>query len=163
MDLFLIILSFMFLLLGIAGSFLPILPGPLSGWIGFLLVYQVSYVPSNNSFLWTTLFIAIGVFLIDYLVPIIGTKKFGGTQIGIIGSTICLVFGLITLGPFGVIIGSFGGAFLGELINNPTQKKAALKAAIGSLIGFISGFLLKLVTAMIFFFYYLKILWANVN
>ena len=163
MDLFLIILSFIFLLLGIAGSFLPILPGPLTGWIGFLLVYQVSYVPSNNSFLWTTLFIAIGVFLIDYLVPIIGTKKFGGTRSGVIGSTVGLVFGLITLGHFGIIIGSFGGAFLGELINNPTHKKAALKAAIGSLIGFISGFLLKLVTAMIFFFYYLKILWANVN
>ena len=163
MDLFLIILSFIFLLLGIAGSFLPILPGPLSGWIGFLLVYQVSYVPSNNSFLWTTLFIAIGVFLIDYLVPIIGTKKIGGTRSGVIGSSIGLVFGLITHGPFGIIIGSFRGAFLGELINNPTNKKAALKAAIGSLIGFINGFLLKLVTAMIFFFYYLKILWANVN
>ncbi len=163
MDLFLIILSFIFLILGIVGSFLPILPGPLTGWIGFLLVYQVSYIPSDNSFLWTTLFIAIGVFLIDYLVPIIGTKKFGGTRSGVIGSTIGLVFGLITLGPLGIIIGSFGGAFLGELINNPIRKKAALKAAIGSLIGFISGFLLKLVTAIIFFFYYLKILWANVN
>tara|TARA_B110000858_G_scaffold188201_1_gene233426 strand:+ start:612 stop:1103 length:492 start_codon:yes stop_codon:yes gene_type:complete len=163
MDLFLIIFSFIFLLLGITGSFLPILPGPLTGWIGFLLLYQVSCIPSNNSFLWTTLFIAIGVFLIDYIVPIIGTKKFGGTRSGAIGSTIGLVFGLITLGPFGIIIGSFGGAFLGELINNPTRKKAALKAAIGSLVGFISGFLLKLITAIIFLFYYLKILWANVN
>ena len=93
----------------------------------------------------------------------LGTKKFGGTRSGVIGSTIGLVVGLITLGPFGIIIGSFGGAFFGELINDPTHKKAALKAAIGSLIGFISGFLLKLVTAMIFFFYYLKILWVNVN
>tara|TARA_B110000444_G_C18420033_1_gene402016 strand:- start:99 stop:590 length:492 start_codon:yes stop_codon:yes gene_type:complete len=162
MDLFLIILSFIFILLGILGSFLPILPGPLSGWIGFLLVYQVSYIPSNNSFLWTTLFIAIGVFLIDYIVPVIGTKKFGGTRSGIIGSALGLVFGLITLGPLGIIIGSFGGAFLGELITNPKQRKAALKSAVGSLVGFISGFLLKIATALIFLFYYFKILWANV-
>lgn len=111
MDLFLIIFSFIFILLGILGSFLPILPGPLTGWIGFLLVYQVSYTPSNSSFLWTTLFIAIGLFLTDYIVPIIGTKKFGGTRSGIIGSVLGLEFGLIILGPLGIIIGSFGGAF----------------------------------------------------
>ena len=160
MDLFLIILSFIFLLLGIVGSFLPVLPGPLTGWIGFLIVYQVSYIPSNNSFLWITLFIAIGVFLIDYIIPIIGTKKFGGTRNGIIGSTLGLIFGLISLGPFGIIIGSFVGAFLGELISNPKQKKAALKSSVGTLIGFVSGFLLKLATVLIFFFYYLKLLWS---
>ena len=160
MDLFLIILSFIFLLLGIAGSFLPVLPGPLTGWIGFLIVYQVSYIPSNNSFLWITLFIAIGVFLIDYIIPIIGTKKFSGTRNGVIGSTLGLIFGLISLGPFGIIIGSFVGAFLGELISNPKQKKAALKSSVGTLIGFVSGFLLKLATVLIFFFYYLKLLWS---
>tara|TARA_B110000305_G_C19101223_1_gene475376 strand:+ start:479 stop:721 length:243 start_codon:yes stop_codon:yes gene_type:complete len=53
------------------------------------------------------------------------------------------VFGLIILGPLGIIIGSFGGAFLGELITNPKQRKAAIKTAVGSLVGFISGFLLK--------------------
>jgi uncharacterized membrane protein YbaN (DUF454 family) len=33
MDLFLIIVGFLFTLLGIEGSFLPVLPGPITGWV----------------------------------------------------------------------------------------------------------------------------------
>lgn len=159
MEVFLIVSSFIFILLGIAGSFLPILPGPITGWIGLLLLHQTERVPNNPSLLIITFIIALAVFLIDYIIPILGTKKFGGSKKGMIGATIGVILGLLFLGPFGVLIGPFAGAYIGELIGNPNDSKKALKAAWGSLIGFLTGVFLKFTVAVIYFGIYLKILW----
>ena len=45
MDVFLLILGFLLTLLGIIGSFLPILPGPITGWFGLLLLHLTKVVP----------------------------------------------------------------------------------------------------------------------
>ena len=156
MDLFYEIAGIFFVLLGIIGSFLPVLPGPLTGWVGLFLLHQSDRVTDDSSFLIITFCIALGVFLLDYIIPALGTKKFGGSKKGIMGSTIGLVIGLILLGPLGIIIGSFLGAFSGELLNK-TSKRQAFKAAIGSLIGFLTGVFLKFTVAVVFFFYFLKI------
>lgn len=156
MDLFYEIAGIFFVLLGIIGSFLPVLPGPLTGWVGLFLLHHSDRVADDSSFLIITFCIALGVFLLDYIIPALGTKKFGGSKKGIMGSTIGLVIGLILLGPLGIIIGSFLGAFSGELLNK-TSKRQAFKAAIGSLIGFLTGVFLKFTVAVVFFFYFLKI------
>ena len=39
MDIFLIIMALGLMILGIIGSFLPVLPGPITSWFGFLLLY----------------------------------------------------------------------------------------------------------------------------
>ena len=156
MDYVFEIVGFLFVLLGIIGSFLPVLPGPLSGWVGLFLLHQSERIPQNNTFLFTSFAIALLVFLIDYVIPALGTKKFGGSKKGIIGSTIGLIVGLLFLGPMGIIIGPFLGAYSGELLNK-TEQKQALKAALGSLIGFLSGVFLKFAVALVFCFYYIKI------
>ena len=156
MDFFFEIVGFLFVLLGIVGSFLPVLPGPLTGWVGLFLLHQSDRIPQDNTFLLTSFAIALLVFLIDYVIPALGTKKFGGSKKGIIGSTIGLVIGLLFLGPFGIIVGPFLGAYSGELLNK-TEQKQALKAALGSLIGFLTGVFLKFAVALVFCFYYIKI------
>lgn len=156
MTLFFEIAGLFFALLGIAGSFLPVLPGPLTGWLGLFLLHQSDRITDDTSFLITTFCIAVGVFLLDYIIPALGTKKFGGSKKGVMGSTIGLVIGLIFMGPIGIILGSFIGAFSGELLNK-TSKHQALKAAFGSLIGFLTGVFLKFSVSLIFFFYFLKI------
>ena len=156
MDFFFEIVGFLFVLLGIVGSFLPVLPGPLTGWVGLFLLYQSDRIPQDNTFLLTSFAIALLVFLIDYVIPALGTKKFGGSKKGIIGSTIGLVIGLLFLGPLGIIVGPFLGAYSGELLNK-TEQKQALKAALGSLIGFLTGVFLKFAVALVFCFYYIKI------
>ena len=135
MDILLILIGFIFVCLGLAGSFLPILPGPLTGWIGLFVLYLSKSIPSNWTFLGITLTIALLVFLLDYIIPAIGTKKFGGTKYGIIGTSLGLIFGILTPIPFGIIIGPFIGAFIGEMINDNTNQKKALKAAFGSFLG----------------------------
>jgi len=151
MDLFYEIVGLLLLLLGVVGSFLPVLPGPLSGWFGLLIANQSSRVDFDTSFMITTFCIALGVFLLDYIIPALGTKKFGGSQKGVVGSTIGLVIGLLFLGPLGIVLGPFIGAFSGELLNS-SDKKVAFKAAIGSFLGFITGVVLKCLVALAFLF-----------
>jgi len=144
----LIVIGFLFCVLGIIGSFLPVLPGPFTSWIGLLLLHLTDVIPDNWSFLGITLVIALVVWVLDYVVPAIGAKRFGGTKYGMIGSSVGLIVGLLFLGPFGIIVGPFAGAFLGELIKDSDDSSRALKAAFGSFIGFLAGTVLKLIVTI---------------
>ncbi|WP_248722039.1 DUF456 domain-containing protein [Seonamhaeicola sp. ML3] len=159
MDIFLIIISVLLMVLGIIGSFLPVLPGPLTSWIGLLTLHLSKSVPMDKTFLAITLVVAILIWLLDYIIPAIGTKRFGGSKYGMIGTSIGLIVGLIAPIPFGIIIGPFIGAYLGELINK-NDSKTAMKAAFGSFIGFVTSTLLKFIVALIYFGLFLDILWT---
>lgn len=150
MDVLLLLLGVFFIVLGIIGSFIPILPGPITSWIGLLLLHLTNAIPYNWTFILTTFTIAIFVYILDYIIPAIGTKKFGGSRYGIIGTTVGLIFGLIFLGPFGIIVGPFIGAFIGELIHDNENSNRALKAAFGSLIGFLFSTGLKFIVSSIY-------------
>ena len=163
MDIFLLILGFLVALLGIVGSFLPILPGPLTSWFGLLILSLSKPVPINYTFLGITLGIAILIWLIDYFIPALGTKKFGGTRYGVVGTMIGLILGMIFLGPFGIIIGPFIGAFLVEMIKDSSNSGKALKAAFGSFIGFLTSTFLKFIAAIIFTGFYISIFWEYKN
>ena len=160
MDILFVILGFICILIGILGSFLPILPGAPISWLGLLLLYLTKAIPLDWWFLSGMLFLAIAVIVIDYIVPIAGTKKFGGTKAGVIGTTVGLIVSIIfpIFGFFGIIIWPFIGAFIGELINN-AKRDTALKAAFGSFLGFLTGFLLKIIVATIFTIVYSMKVW----
>jgi hypothetical protein len=151
MDIALLILGFIFMLVGILGSFLPVLPGPPISWIGLLLLYLTKAIPLDWWFLGITLGIALLVLVMDYIIPAMGTKKFGGSKSGMIGTTIGLVVALVfpILGIFGIIIWPFVGAFVGEIINK-ADNKTALKAAFGSFLGFLTGTFLKFMVAVVY-------------
>ena len=150
MDIFLLIVGFLLVLLGIIGSFLPVLPGPLTGWIGLLIFHLTSVVPLNYTFLGITLGIAILIWIIDYIIPAMGTKKFGGSKYGVIGTMLGLIIGLLSPIPFGIIIGAFVGAFVGELMFDSKDTSRALKASFGSFLGFLTSTFLKFIVATIF-------------
>lgn len=151
MDLALVIIGFILMLVGILGSFLPVLPGPPISWVGLLLLYLTKAVPDNWWFLGITLAIALVVTIADYIIPAAGTKKFGGTKAGMWGSIIGLLVAIVfpVLGPFGIIIWPFVGALVGELANK-SEKDKALKAAFGSFIGFLTGTFLKFLIAVVY-------------
>lgn len=161
MDLFLLALGFLFILLGIIGAFLPVLPGPIMGWIGLLILHFTSIIPMNWTFLGVTLAVAIFVFVIDYIIPAWGTKKFGGSTYGVWGTMIGLVIGIIFIGPLGIILGPFFGALAGELIYNSKDGSRALKAAFGSFVGFMLSTGLKFMTSLIFAYLYWTTFWAE--
>ncbi|MFZ9075089.1 MAG: DUF456 domain-containing protein [Flavobacteriaceae bacterium] len=159
MDLLFIVLAGFFIVLGIAGSFLPIIPGPLTGWLGLLFLSFAPSVAFKNSFLLVSFGIALFIFILDNIIPVLGAKKFGGGKGSTIGSSVGLLLGILFLGPFGILLGPFFGALIGELITNIKNKKGALKAAFGALVGFFTGVFLKLIVGLTFAFFYLKTLW----
>jgi len=158
MDIALLLLGLILIIVGILGSFLPILPGPPIGWAGLLLLHFTKAVPQDWTFLGITGAVAILIFAMDYIIPAMGTKKFGGSKYGMIGTTIGLIVGLLSPIPVGIIIGPFVGAFIGELLNNADQK-TAMKAAFGSFLGFLTGTFLKFVTTMVFAGLFLGKMW----
>ncbi len=160
MDIFLLIAGFLFMLIGIIGSFLPVLPGPPLSWIGLLLLYLTKTVQDDWLFLGITLAVALIVFALDYIIPVVGTKKFGGTKAGMLGTTIGLLVAIFfpVLGIFGIVIWPFLGALIGELINK-AESKDAMKAAFGSFLGFLTGTFLKFMVAVIYLGFFISTFW----
>ena len=150
MDIFLLTIGFLFVMLGLIGSFLPVLPGPLTSWLGLLILYFTSIVPMNYTFLGITLAIAILIWILDYIIPAIGTKGFGGSTYGVYGTTIGLLIGLFSPIPLGILIGAFLGAFIGEILHDNTNTKRAFKASIGSLLGLITSTIIKFTVALVY-------------
>jgi uncharacterized protein YqgC (DUF456 family) len=150
MDIFLLTIGFLFVLLGIVGSFLPVLPGPLTSWLGLLILYFTSIVPMNYTFLGITLPIAILICILDYIIPAIVKKRFGGSKYGVYGTTIGLLIGLFSPIPLGILIGAFLGAFIGEVLHDKTNTKRAFKASIGSLLGLITSTIIKFTVALVY-------------
>ncbi|MFX0555563.1 DUF456 domain-containing protein [Maribacter sp. CXY002] len=160
MDIALLIIGFIFMLVGVLGSFLPVLPGPPLSWLGLLLLYLTKAIPNNWWVLGVTLAIALIVFALDYVIPALGTKKFGGTKAGVIGTTVGLLVALFfpVLGPLGIVIWPFVGALVGELLNK-ADKKTATKAAFGSFLGFLTGTFLKFMVAIVYLGLFLTTAW----
>jgi uncharacterized protein YqgC (DUF456 family) len=159
LDLILLIIGLLLCLIGIIGSFLPIIPGPVTSWLGILLLNLTSVVEFNLNFVLITLTVAISVGILDYLIPVLGVKKLGGTRSGQIGTTLGLIIALIILGPIGIIIGPFGGALLGE-ISTKKSLQDCIKPAFGAFIGVIAGSVIKFLISLSFLFFYFDIFWG---
>jgi len=151
MDIVLLIIGFFCCILGIFGSFLPVLPGPPVGWLGLLLLILTSAVPNDWWLIVITGVVAFVVVALDYWIPAVGTRKFGGSRAGMIGTTLGLLVAIVfpVLGIAGIVIWPFIGAIIGELINK-TGHKQALRAAFGSFVGFLTGTFLKFVVSMVY-------------
>ena len=106
--------------------------------------------------------VAIAIYIMDYIIPAIGTKRFGGSKAGAWGTTIGLIVGIFAPIPFGILIGPFAGALVGELLFNKTEGPQAFKAAIGSFFGFLASTFLKFMATLVYlglFVYKLVVNW----
>src|SRR5512133_981654 len=153
-DYILLIAGILLMVLGIIGCLVPVLPGPPFSFLGIIFLHLTKFGHFTNIALITMGSIALVVTILDYIVPIWGTKKFGGSKYGVRGATVGLIIGLF-LGPAGIILGSFIGAFVGEMIFKD-DIRYALKAGFGSLLGFLAGIGLKLAASFIMTFYFVK-------
>jgi len=153
-DYLLLAFAIALMIIGIIGCLVPVLPGPPLSFIGLLILHFTEFAEFRINLLIILGVIAVVVAIFDYVVPIWGTKKFGGTKYGIRGATVGLLIGLF-FGPPGIIIGPFIGAVVGELIYKD-DFRYAMRAGFGSLIGFMAGIGLKLATSLIITFYFIR-------
>ena len=124
MDILLIIIGIICLVTGMLGCVLPLLPGPPLAYVGMLLFHftdRLQFTPVQL---------------------VVWAKYAGGTKWGNWGCVIGTVVGLF-FPPWGIILGPFFGAVLGELVGDKNLKDA-LRSGFGSLAGFLFGTVVKL-------------------
>jgi uncharacterized protein YqgC (DUF456 family) len=153
-DILWISIGVVLLVVGIIGCVLPVIPGQILAWGSLLILQLTSPPPFTANFIVIWALITAAVTLLDYYVPIWGTKKLGGSKKGMWGATIGLVIGIFFFPPFGLIVGPFVGAFVGELAAGKNTN-VAFKSGIGSFLGFIAGTMMKLVISLIMGYYFI--------
>ncbi len=159
-----IIVGALLCLLAFVGALLPALPGPpLSLAALVILALVTKFAPP----LTITLLVAMTIMttvvaVVDYVVPVIGAKKFGATRWGIFGSIIGMVAG-IWIPPLGLgmLLGAIFGAVVGELMGGKTGR-AALKAGFGTLLGTVLAIAIKVAACGIMTYYFIRAAWAQV-
>jgi len=142
---FFTILAIILLLIGLIGSIAPILPWPILGLAWLLLLEFVTPVDFSITFLLLMSALTLLAMATDYLLPILWTKKYGGSKRGIRGSTIGLILGIFIIPPRGMIIFPLLGAFAGEMLVNQSTKKSR-KVAYGTFVWSMLSTIIKLIT-----------------
>ncbi len=160
MDYILIGVGIVMMISGILGGILPVLPGPPLSYIGLLLLHFTERYQFSPRFLIIWAFITVLVFLLDYVIPAWGTRRYGGSKRGVWGSVIGLIVGLFFFPPFGIIIGPFVGAVLGEF-SSGKDSGSAFRSGFGSFVGLLAGTLLKLIASGLMAWHFGKVLFLG--
>lgn len=153
MDLFLSILAVLFGIAGIIGSIVPIIPGVIFSYAGLLCAYFTSGSQMSSTVIWIWLAISVVVLVVDYFLPGYLTKLFGGSRAAVWGATAGMIVGLFYSPPLGLIVGTFLGAVIGELIHDRNNLGRAFKSGVGAFLSFIVGTGIKLMTTGCIFYY----------
>lgn len=139
--------------IGLIGCFLPILPGPPISYIGLIILNFTSTIEFTGKFLILWFLITLLVTVLDYAIPPLATRKYGGSKQGAWASAVGVVFGVFIFPPWGIIILPFLAAYIVEFLNKKDHK-SSLKAATGSFIGFLTGTAIKLIASIFMIYYY---------
>ncbi len=136
-------IGWILIITGVIGCFLPILPGPPIAYAAlFLALARGDHSsPGILTFVFSGVVMA-AVLLLDWVVPALGAKKFNCSRVGTIGCFIGTIVGLFFI-PYGVVLGPFLGALLGEIVSGKSFG-LSLKGAFGAFLGYLFGTLLKL-------------------
>jgi len=161
LSLLFLILSSAIMLTGLAGVFLPVLPGvPLVFAGAFIYAWSTSFevITVGNIVLFAVLTAIASA--VDYVGGLITAKKYGASKYGLIGGILGGILGLIALGIPGLIIGQLAGVILGELYFGK-QMKESFTSGFAMFVGYILGSTVKVFFAgLIVIIFYIKILGA---
>ena len=154
-----IVTGSIFVLLGIAGCVLPILPGPMLIFLGLLLLALLKdfFPPLTPTLMTVMAILTVVVTIGDYMIPLWGAKKYGTSKWGIWGSVAGMAIGLL-FSPFGMLLGAVIGAVAVEWLVQKKKGKA-LKAGWGVIVGSLLGAVLKLGVSGMMVYYFVRGLW----
>lgn len=155
MDYVLIGLGVILIITGLLGCVLPILPGPPLSYLGLLMLHFTARYEFSGNFLVLWGLITAFVYGLDYVIPVWGTKKFGGSKRGVWGSIIGMFAGFFFFPPIGIILCPFIGAVIGEF-SVGKDSAAAFKSGFGSFIGFFAGTIFKVIASGTMTYYFGK-------
>jgi uncharacterized protein YqgC (DUF456 family) len=155
----LIILGLLLAFVGLIGCFLPVIPGPPLSYASlFIISIAKKWEPFSATFLLIMGAVLVAVSVVDYVFPAIGARRYGASKTGIWFSIIGMLVGVFFIPPWGMFIGAFAGAVIGE-ITLGKRGKAALRAGWGILVGTIAGIGIKLAFCGVVLFFYVQAMW----
>ena len=128
---------------GVAGMFIPVLPGTLLVFLGLVVAASVD---SFQKVGWIPIvllgLLAVSSYAIDVIASAHGTKRVGASRNATIGALIGSIVGIF-FGIPGILIGPFAGAAIGEYMVHRDAKRAG-KAGLGTWLGLVIGGVLKI-------------------
>ena len=140
-------LAAILVLVGLAGTLLPALPGVPFVFGGLLIA---AWIDNFQHIGWKTLTIlAILTTLAiaaDILATVLGAKRAGASKLALLGAAIGSIVGLF-FGLVGIFIFPFVGAVIGELIARGEMSQAS-KVGFATWLGLLLGALAKLALAL---------------
>ena len=155
-----LVIVWVLIFVGLAGTILPGLPG--TGLVfGGILLYALYFGVETIGMTTLILLGAVTLFslAIDLLASLYGASRFGATRPGIIGSAIGGIVGLFLLSLPGLFIGVFVGAVVGEYLWAKKPFAQALKAGVGSALGFLAGSVIKCFLSLVMVIVFIIKIW----
>lgn len=147
------VLAIVLMVVGIAGTVLPALPGLPLVFAGMLLAAWAGGFEEVGG--WTMAVLALLTLLslgIDFMATALGAKRVGASKPALVGAVLGTFAGLM-FGFVGVFIGPFVGALLGELVwlrsVGGRELGQATKVGLGTWLGIVVGTVLKLGVAFL--------------
>jgi uncharacterized protein YqgC (DUF456 family) len=137
------VLAVVMMLVGIAGTVLPALPGLPLVFAGMLLAAWTDHFAHVGTFTLVVLgILSVLAVVIDFVASMLGAKRVGASPRALWGATIGTIAGLF-FGIPGLLLGPFLGAVAGELTAG-SHVHHATRVGIGTWLGLLFGTLAKL-------------------
>jgi hypothetical protein len=136
------------LIVGLAGTLLPFLPGTpliLLGVAIHAVATEFQHIGPGRLLILTG--IAALAFALDYVAGAMGARRFGGSRWAVVGALLGAVAGLFLV-PYGLILGPLAGAVAGEMARGGRFRES-LKTGVGTLVGMVAGAVAKLGLAVV--------------
>ncbi len=154
-----VVIGSILMLLGLAGSILPILPGPPLSFIGLLVLALLRHFspPLTPALVIILAIVTILVIAMDYIIPLLGAKRYGASKCGLWGSVLGMAIGMFW-SPFAMLAGAFIGAVVVEWLIGK-KKGEALRAGWGVMVGTLFATILRLGVSGVMTYYFVLALW----
>ena len=154
-----IVIGSILILLGLAGSILPILPGPPLSFVGLFLLALLKHFspPLTLTLVIILAIVTILVIVMDYIIPLLGAKRYGASKWGVWGSVLGMAIGIFW-SPFAMLVGAFIGAVVVEWLVGK-KKGEALRAGWGVVMGALFATILRLGVSGVMIYYFVVALW----
>ena len=95
------------------------------------------------------------VTILEYVVPVVGARRYGASKRGVWISMIGMLIGVLFFPPWGMLVGAFLGALVGEMLAGK-QGRQSLRAAWGVFVGNVVGIGFKFAYCGAIIFFYVK-------
>ena len=145
-------------LVGLVGSVVPWLPGPLFILAGAVIWgFATDFAEIGIGRLIVLAVLALLTFLLNFVVGAIGARRYGGSRWGVVGALVGAVVGLF-FGPVGLLIGPVVGAVVGELLRG-ADLEHGVRSGFGALVGLLAGIVADFTIAVMMIGLFLWWIW----